>query len=98
MILTAKNGVFVLGDMPCPEWEGAKPAAVIYTERPTFLSAGLGLTIIGFLIQVLAVPGREKSVAANQGSSEINRNGNTQESARSDRVPNARSPDSSSAD
>jgi hypothetical protein len=42
---------------PCPEWPNARPAAVVNFENPLLVTLGVTLTLLGFLMQILAVPG-----------------------------------------
>ena len=43
----------------CPEWENARPAAVVNVERPFLVTVGFILLLLGFLIQYLSVPNSE---------------------------------------
>jgi hypothetical protein len=43
----------------CPDWQQALPSAVVTAEHPSFLWKGLGLSAIGFFIQLLMVPNRK---------------------------------------
>ena len=49
-------GEFRMGMSIRPEWEHARPAAVVNVERPFFITIGFLLLILGFFIQYLAVP------------------------------------------
>lgn len=40
----------------CPDWNNAKPAAVVNIERPFLVTFSFSLLAIGFLLQYLAVP------------------------------------------
>jgi uncharacterized membrane protein len=44
-----------LGTHSCPDWENARPAAVINIEHPMFITIGFLLISLGFLIQFLSV-------------------------------------------
>ena len=39
----------------CPEWETGKPAAVINTEHPNFVTIALFLLIAGFVMQLISI-------------------------------------------
>jgi len=41
---------------PCPEWERARPAAVVTIEHPILITLGFVLTSFGFLLQFLSIP------------------------------------------
>ncbi len=43
----------------CPNWEDARPAAVVNIEHPRFEGIGFTLLIIGFSLQSFAVPQAE---------------------------------------
>jgi hypothetical protein len=47
---------FGVGMSKCPDWENAKPAAVVNIEYPFMVTLGFSLTLAGFLIQYLSVP------------------------------------------
>jgi hypothetical protein len=51
----AKSGVSV-GHHGCPDWEHARPAAVVSIEHPRFEGLGFLLLMAGFFIQYLSVP------------------------------------------
>ena len=59
---------FVLGMRRCPDWENAKPAAVVHIEKPYFVTLGFVLLTIGFLLQLLSIPNPK---TASQISQEI---------------------------
>jgi hypothetical protein len=40
----------------CPNWENARPAAVVSIEHPTFVGIGFTLLVLGFGLQYFAVP------------------------------------------
>jgi len=57
MIVTSPGGSGVSIGMPaCPDWENARPAAVINVEYPFFVTLGFLMLISGFVIQYFAVP------------------------------------------
>lgn len=41
----------------CPDWEHARPAAVVNIEMPSMVTLGFIFITTGFLLQFLAVPG-----------------------------------------
>ena len=53
---------FAFGDNSCPEWEHARPAAIVNIELPWLANLGFVLTVVGFLLQFFAFPG-PKSIA-----------------------------------
>jgi hypothetical protein len=57
------NGGFKVGSMACPQFEDAKPVAVVTIELPWLAYLGFILTLIGFVLQFFAFPG-PKSIAA----------------------------------
>ena len=56
LMVAIPNGAWQLGNIPCPEWEHARPAAVVNVERPIFVTIGFSLTTLGFLLQFLSLP------------------------------------------
>jgi len=46
----------MMGHAGCPNWENARPAAVVNIEHPTFEGIGFALLIIGFSLQYFSVP------------------------------------------
>jgi hypothetical protein len=52
----AENGKTRFGMGYCPNWERARPAAVVNVERPFLVTLGFLLLAFGFLVQYLAVP------------------------------------------
>jgi hypothetical protein len=50
------NGTWQMGGMNCPDWENAKPAAVVNFEHPSFVTVGMLLLTLGFVIQFMSVP------------------------------------------
>jgi hypothetical protein len=57
----SEHGILI-GHENCPDWEHAKPAAVVNIEHPTFVGIGFVILIAGFFVQYLAVP-QPKTVA-----------------------------------
>jgi hypothetical protein len=45
-----------MGHMGCPREEDDRPAAVVNTEHPLFVTLGFVLIVFGFVCQFLAVP------------------------------------------
>jgi hypothetical protein len=45
-----------LGHAGCPNWAGAKPAAVVNIEHPTFEGIGFAMIALGFTLQYFSVP------------------------------------------
>jgi hypothetical protein len=56
MIETDTKGKLVIGAAGCPEWEHSRPAAVVNFEHPSFVTAGMIMLLIGFVLQFLAIP------------------------------------------
>jgi hypothetical protein len=46
----------MIGSNGCPDWQHARPAAVVNIEHPSFLTLGFALLFFGFIIQFFAVP------------------------------------------
>lgn len=62
-IMTAIPGGGVgIGGKICPAWEQARPAAVVNTERPGFVTVGFLLIAAGFFLQILALRPAKKKV------------------------------------
>ena len=40
----------------CPEWENARPAAVVNVELPFLVTLGFILLLLGFLVQYFSIP------------------------------------------
>jgi len=55
LIISSGDGV-AIGMHNCPNWENARPAAVVNIEHPTFVGIGFGMILLGFLLQYFAVP------------------------------------------
>jgi hypothetical protein len=51
----SRHGIMV-GSANCPDWQHARPAAVVNIEHPSFLTIGFSLLFFGFIIQFFAVP------------------------------------------
>ena len=56
LAVSLPNGGIALGMAVCPDWENARPAAVVNVEHPAFVSWGFAFTTLGFLIQFLSFP------------------------------------------
>jgi hypothetical protein len=56
LLETDSAGRMQIGHKSCPDWEHAKPAAVVNIEHPIFEGLGFVTLLAGFLIQYLAVP------------------------------------------
>lgn len=52
----AEGGWLFRTSAVCPDWEQARPAAVVIIEKPLFVTIGFGLTTLGFLLQFLSIP------------------------------------------
>jgi hypothetical protein len=61
IVSDSKSGI-IMGHRGCPDWEHAKPAAVVNIEHPTFEGLGFLILLAGFLLQYLAVP-QPKTIA-----------------------------------
>lgn len=62
LLQTDSKGFVGLGHMGCPDWERAKPAAVVNIEHPTFEGLGFITLLAGFRPQYLSVP-QPKTIA-----------------------------------
>jgi hypothetical protein len=56
LLVSYANGNWGMGIYTCPEWEHARPAAVVNIENPSFVTLGFICTTLGFLLQFLSVP------------------------------------------
>ena len=56
LIQKEKGYALGIGQM-CPEWEHARPAAIVNLELPWLANLGFILTLIGFVLQYFAFPG-----------------------------------------
>jgi len=56
LLATGPYGGIGLGLSKCPDWEHARPAAVVNVENPFLETLGFILVIAGFLLQFLSVP------------------------------------------
>lgn len=50
------RGGYVIGGSKCPDWQNARPAAVVNIERPFMVTIGFLLLTAGFFFQYLSVP------------------------------------------
>ena len=57
LIIAEPSGGFRIGAPDCPDWEHARPAAVVNFEHPSFVTIGLLLVVLGFVVQFLSIPG-----------------------------------------
>jgi hypothetical protein len=55
LAMTDSKGSVAIGKHNCPNWESARPSAVVTAEYPTLLYIGLLLSALGFLIQFLSL-------------------------------------------
>jgi hypothetical protein len=55
LAIGSDDGSVGLGMHGCPDWENGRPSAVVTAEHPWMLYAGLILSIIGFLGQLLLI-------------------------------------------
>ena len=62
LIETDSEHGMVMGSHGCPDWEHAKPAAVVNIEHPVFEGLGFLMLLAGFLLQYLSVP-QPKTIA-----------------------------------
>jgi hypothetical protein len=62
LLRTDAVGGIVMGMNGCPDWEHARPAAVVNIEHPAFSALGFIVLLAGFLLQYLSVP-QPKTVA-----------------------------------
>ena len=46
----------------CPDWQDAKPIALVTVEKPSLIYFGFAILTFGFLLQLLSVASR-KSIA-----------------------------------
>jgi len=56
MLIALPGGGWTIGSQQCPDWENARPAAVVNIEKPGFVTLGFILTTLGFLLQFLSFP------------------------------------------
>jgi hypothetical protein len=63
LVQSLVNGGIRIGSIRCPQFEDAKPVAVVTIELPWMAYSGFILTLFGFVLQFFAFPG-PKSVAA----------------------------------
>ncbi|MDQ2947815.1 MAG: hypothetical protein M3Y27_18090 [Acidobacteriota bacterium] len=63
LIVSEPGGGFGFGTSKCPEWERARPAAVVNIEKPFLVTIGFILIAVGFFVQYLSAPIRSQSTA-----------------------------------
>ncbi|WP_157477243.1 hypothetical protein [Granulicella tundricola] len=56
LLSTNARGGVMMGHSGCPKGEDDRPAAVVNTEHPAFITTGFIMIVIGFIIQFFAVP------------------------------------------
>lgn len=56
------HGMYI-GTQGCPDWQHARPAAVVNIEHPRFVGIGFLFVMLGFLLQYLSIP-QPKTIAA----------------------------------
>lgn len=56
LLVSLPNGGTGIGYKECPDWEHARPAAVVNIEMPSLVTAGFFFITAGFLLQFLAIP------------------------------------------
>ncbi len=61
LLIQTKGSNLMIGG-GCPNWEQGKSIAIVYVERSWLVVLGLGLTVFGFALQLLALPRSEKSL------------------------------------
>ena len=49
----------ILGASRCPDWQNARPAAVVNIENPFLVTLGFILLLLGFAIQYFSIPNSE---------------------------------------
>lgn len=57
IVETDSKGSMMMGHNGCPDWEHSRPAAVVNFEHPAFVTVGMFMLVLGFVLQFLAVPG-----------------------------------------
>lgn len=62
LVQTDSTGGVMIGHRGCPDWQHARPAAVVNIEHPVFVGLGFMTLMAGFLIQYLSVP-QPKTIA-----------------------------------
>jgi hypothetical protein len=55
LLSTNVHGGIIMGHRGCPPSENVRPAAVVNTEHPFFVTIGFLMIILGFFIQLFAV-------------------------------------------
>ncbi len=56
LLSTDAHGSMILGSLGCPKNKDDRPAAVVNTEHPLFITFGFLLIVFGFICQFFAVP------------------------------------------
>ena len=72
MIDIPPNGL-MLGASTCPEWQNARPAAIVNIELPILVTFGFILTTAGFLLQFLSLPSVKTTAQLRKELKEIQR-------------------------
>jgi hypothetical protein len=57
LIVSLPQGGTAIGMNVCPDWEHARPAAVVNIEIPSMVTLGFIFITAGFLLQFLSIPG-----------------------------------------
>lgn len=52
LLVAGYGGPLVLSPDACPGWDEGKPAALVASEHQSFISWGLGLLMLSFVLQV----------------------------------------------
>ena len=56
LVVDREHSGLTLGMPPCPEWENARPTAVVNIEKPWLVTIGFLVLSFGFLLQFLSIP------------------------------------------
>jgi hypothetical protein len=56
VVISQANGGWAMGVDRCPDWEHARPAAVVNVEIPSLVTFGFIFITAGFLLQFLSIP------------------------------------------
>ena len=73
MVVALPGGAWTIGSQQCPDWENARPAAVVNIEKPGFVTLGFILTTLGFLFQFLSFPSPKSSAQMRKELKEFQR-------------------------